>query len=211
MPPAYFIDRVEAGELLAKVLEHYRGTDALVLAIPRGGVVVGHALARVLGLPLDIVLAKKIGHPNNPELAIGAVSPDAVSVDDAFRTRLPPGYVERETTRIRAQMQERTRLYRGTRPPPVIEGRAVIVVDDGVATGHTLLATLYLVRMQHPARIVVAIPVVPFGFVARGRACSDEFIHLIAPEDFQAVGQFYEEFEPVEDDEVARLMKQHIA
>ncbi len=159
MPPRYFIDRVEAGELLAKALEHYRGTDAVVLAIPRGGVVVGHALARVLALPLDIVLVKKIGHPNNPELAIGAVSLETVMVSDQFR--LPPGYIERETTRLRHEMQRRTALFRGDRPSPVIEGRTVIVVDDGVATGHTLLATLELIRLQHPARIVVAVPVVP--------------------------------------------------
>jgi predicted phosphoribosyltransferase len=209
MPPHYFIDRVEAGELLAKALEHYRGTDALVLAIPRGGVVVGHALARVLGLPMDIVLVKKIGHPNNPELAIGAVSLETVMVSDQFH--LPPGYIERETTRLRNEMQRRTTLYGGDRPPPVIEGRTVIVVDDGVATGHTLLATLALIRLQHPARIVVAIPVVPVGFLPCGRAASDEFIQLIAREDFQAVGQFYEAFEPVDDNEVVRLMRTELA
>jgi predicted phosphoribosyltransferase len=209
MPPAYFIDRVEAGELLAKALDHYRGTDALVLAIPRGGVVVGHAFARVLGLPLDIVLAKKIGHPNNPELGIGAVSPVTVMVSDQFR--LPPGYIERETTRLRSEMHRRMALYRGDRPTPVIQGRTVIVVDDGVATGHTLLATLDLLRNQHPARIVVAVPVVPPSFLPIGRAKADEFVHLIAPEDFQAIGQFYEEFDPVWDDEVVRLMQQDSA
>lgn len=200
-----FRDRAEAGELLAERLGHYRGTDALVLAIPRGGIPVGHAVAKALRLPLDIVLAKKIGHPTNPEFAIGAASPEAVILDPRFD--VDPAYVREQVARIRVQMSERAAHYRGGRPRPDVAGRTVIVVDDGVATGHTLLATIDLLRRQDPVHIVVAMPVVPTVFIDKGVANADEFIHLIAPEDFRSVGQFYEDFFPVEDDEATRLLE----
>jgi predicted phosphoribosyltransferase len=204
MSRSYFLDRAEAGRLLAKELEHYRGTDAFVLAIPRGGVAVGHALARELGLTMDVLFAKKIGHPDNRELAIGAVSIESVILDDRFD--IPKDHVEHEVVRIRAQMKERMALYRGDRRPVDLHDRAVILVDDGVATGNTLLATIDLVRHQEPAHIVVAMPVVPADFVAKGMATADEFVHLMAPRDFMSVGQFYEEFDPVEDEEAVRLL-----
>ncbi|MBL8002131.1 MAG: phosphoribosyltransferase [Flavobacteriales bacterium] len=199
----FFLDRQEAGERLALELSEHRGTDAVVLGIPRGGVAVAHAVAKALRLPLDIVLAKKIGHPDNPEFAIGAVSPDAVRMDPRFTT--DQAWLSREVARLRHQLQERTLRYRGAHPPVRIEGRTVIVVDDGVATGHTLLATLELLRRQRPARIVVAMPVVPPAFVTKGEAACDAFIHLLTPSDFQSVGQYYADFAPVEDDEVVRL------
>lgn len=186
-------------------LEHYRDTDALVLAIPRGGVAVGHALARELGLSMDVLFAKKIGHPGNPEFAIGAVSSESVKVDDRFD--VPRAYIDQEVARIRSQIKERMALYRGNREPVDLLGRTVILVDDGVATGNTLLATIDLVRHQKPAHIVVAMPVVPADFVAKGMATADEFIHLMAPRDFMSVGQFYEEFAPVEDEEAVRLLR----
>lgn len=197
-------DRKEAGERLAQELEQYRGGDAVVLGIPRGGVAVAHAVAKALGLPLDIVMVKKIGHPDNPEFAIGAVSPDAVRLDPRYDASAP--WLKAEVERLRATMQERSRRFRGDRPPVPLAGRTVILVDDGVATGHTLLATIDLLRKQGPASIVVAMPVVPPAFLAKGRSHADIFIHLLAPADFQAVGQVYADFGPVEDREVVRLL-----
>lgn len=199
-----FSDRAEAGRLLASALVAYRSSDAIVLAIPRGGVPVGHALAKALHLPLDVLLCKKIGHPRNPEFAVGAVSMEGVHVDDRFQ--LPADWVTGEVERLRQQMRDRIRRYRGQRPVPALEGRTVILVDDGVATGHTLLASIALLRAARPGRLVVAMPVVPAAFVPTGRAAADEFVFLLAPEEFEAVGQFYADFSPVEDDEVVRLL-----
>lgn len=205
MHHAGFTDRAEAGRALARELEHHRGTDALVLAIPRGGVAVGRALARELGLPLDVVLAKKIGHPMNREFAIGAATLDAMVVDR--HADVPDAYIHEEVERIRGQMRQRMHAYRGDRPAPALRDRTVIVVDDGVATGHTLLATIDLLRKAHPKWIVVAMPVIPPSFVRKGRERADEFVYLMAPADFMGVGQFYADFSTVEDGEVIRLLQ----
>lgn len=187
------------------MLEHYRGTNAMVLAIPRGGVAVGHALAGALGLPMDVLFAKKIGHPGNREFAIGAVSLGSMILDN--RADIPREYIEQEVVRIREGIRERMVRYRGNRPLPAIAGRTVILVDDGVATGSTLLATMELVRDQGPARIVVAMPVVPAAFIPKGRAAADEFVCVLEAYDLMSVGQFYRSFEPVEDEEAMRLLQ----
>jgi putative phosphoribosyl transferase len=199
-----FRDRRDAGEALASLLEVFRGTDALVLAIPRGGVAVAHPIAKELGLELDILLVKKIGDPDNPEFAVGAVTLNNVHLDTRYD--LPPEELKRSVAELRAQIRARELCYRGDRPAPRITGRTVIVVDDGVATGHTLLATLDLLRRSRPNGIVVALPVLPASFLHTLRDIVDDEVHLLAPDHLQSVGQYYQGFDAVEDEEVVRLL-----
>ncbi len=200
-----FRNRTEAGKLLAAKLEKYRGTDTIVLGVPRGGVPVAYEIARELRLPLDILLSKKIGHPLNSEVAIGSVSTDTVFVDE--RTDVSEKYIREKTETIRKLLKERSVLYRGNRPEPVITGKTAILVDDGIATGHTLLATLRMLRKKQPAKLVVAVPVAP----ARGHSLiqqeADEFVCLLTPDYFPGVGAFYIDFAQVSDEEVIRLLK----
>lgn len=201
-----FRDRRDAGQKLTAQLEAFRGTDALVLAIPRGGVAVAHPIAKELGLELDILLVKKLGHPENPEFAVGAVTLHDVHLDPRFD--LPPEDLERSVADLRAQIRAREDRYRGARPAPRITDRTVIVVDDGVATGHTLLATLALLRRSRPARIVASLPVLPASFLHTLRSAVDEEVHLLAPVDLQSVGQYYQDFGAVEDEDVIRLLNE---
>lgn len=200
-----FENRVEAGRLLAKKLEHFRGTDSIVLAIPRGGVPVGAEIARALKLPLDILLSKKIGHPSNPEFAIGAVSPDSVIVDE--HTAVSRSYVDEKTAEIRALLNERAKLYRGNRPSPELKGKTVLLIDDGIATGNTLLILLRMLRKQNPAKIIVAVPVAPGRSADMIRKECDEFVCLLEPDYFPGVGAFYSDFRQVEDEEVVTLLR----
>ena len=204
--PTTFKDRSEAGRLLAGKLERYRGSDALVLAVPRGGVTVGYALAKALDLPLDIALAKKIGHPYNPEVAVGSVSLDDVMLDR--RIELPREYVMLEVERIRRRLRQQEKLYRAGRAPLRIKGRTLIVVDDGIATGNTLLATINMLRKGAPTKIVLAVPVLPRDSVDLFDRSVDEFVYLLAPARFRGVGEFYEDFEPVTDEDVIRMLRE---
>ncbi|MDI6637570.1 MAG: phosphoribosyltransferase [Bacillota bacterium] len=206
-----FKDRTHAGQLLAKQLERYRGTDALVLALPRGGVPVGAEIARALSADLDTVIPRKIGAPGDPELAIGAVSGHGgvlLNEDLVRALGVPREYIREAVARERAEIERRSRLYRGAEPAPHIEGRAVIVVDDGIATGYTMLAALRGVRQEKPARLVAAVPVAPPDSVARLEAEADEVVVLSRPVPFFAVGQFYEDFSQVSDEEVQDILTQ---
>ena len=197
-------DRKEAGMLLSEKLEKYQGIDAVILAVPRGGVPIGYEISKNLHLPLDIILSKKIGHPLNKEFAIGAVSLDSSFIDE--HPEIPSAYIESEIKKLRESLKDKYNLYMGDRKPIDVRGKTVIVVDDGIATGNTLLACIAMLRKSNPQKIVVAVPVVPFDTVKIFQQKGDEFVYLIASKDFRGVGGFYENFEQVNDDEAIRML-----
>lgn len=202
-----FADRRDAGRRLAAALERYRGAqDVLVLGVPRGGVVVAAEVARELGLPLDIVVTRKIGAPGNPEYAVAAVDEDGVvlagSVDG-----LPEGYLERAARAEKAEIARRLRDYRGGREALTLGGMAAIVVDDGIATGLTLRAAIAYLRRRGAARVVIAAPVAAPDSAARLRGEADDVVTLVEPASFSAVGQFYERFDQTSDAEVQALLQ----
>ena len=199
-----FTDRRAAGNALANALEHLKGSPTVVLGIPRGGIPVAAEIARILGIPLDILLSKKIGHPTNPEFAVGAVTAQD-SVIDADQ-HLDPSWVVAETEQIRAGLREKRRLLKGDRPDVSLSNRTVIIVDDGIATGKTLLATLPMIRRQRPARIIIAVPVAPLATYRLLLPEVDELIVLHIPRHFSGVGAYYEDFTQVEDAEVAAIL-----
>jgi putative phosphoribosyl transferase len=207
-----FRDRREAGRLLVEKLAFLRGRENLiVLGVPRGGVVVAYEIARALDAPLDVYITRKIGAPYNPELAIGAVASDGtVFLDEGLVNRLgiPQEYVEAETARQRAEIERRLVEYRGGRPPLVITDRTVVLTDDGVATGATILATIRALVAQNPAELILAIPVGPPDTVARLKKEVDELICLSTPRLFWAVGAFYIDFSQTSDEEVKSLLEE---
>jgi len=199
-----FADRVEAGERLAKALVHHAGTASVVLAVPRGGVIVGEVVARALGAPLDVVVPRKIGAPGNPELGIGAVAPGIRVLDPSALSllRVSPGYLEREIEAQEAEIERRQHAYRDGRAAQPVAGKVAIVVDDGVATGGTAVAALRWARAQGASHVVFAVPVAPRQSLSRLRAEADEVIVLETPEPFFAVGEWYRDFGQTTDDEV---------
>jgi putative phosphoribosyl transferase len=207
----YFHDRHEAGQLLAARLGHLKGKkEVLVLGVPRGGVVIGYEIAQALKVPLDVYIARKIGAPYNPELAIGAVASDGTLVLDeqlARQVDAQADYIEREVKKQREEIARRLAAYRGDRPIEKMEGRTIILADDGVATGSTLLVAIRALRAQQPARLILAIPVGPPPAVARLGAEVDEVVCLAEPPVFWAVGAFYEDFSQTSDQEVVELLQ----
>lgn len=205
-----FRDRVDAGRKLAEALERYRGAkDAIVIALPRGGVVVGAEVATALDLPLDIVVPRKIGAPGNPEYAIGAITESgdpawdqqAVSLTDASEE-----YLAATVAKERAEAQRRLMTYRGDRPPRDVKGKTVLLVDDGIATGATMRAAIQTLRSEGARRIVLAVPVAAADSIAALRSEVDDIVVLHAPQWFGAVGAFYDTFEQTTDDEVTALL-----
>jgi predicted phosphoribosyltransferase len=183
---------------------------AVVLAVPRGGVVVGFEVARALGIHLDVLITKKIGAPENPELAIGAVAEDGTTILDeelARRLRVSKEYISAEIERQKWEIKRRLVAYRGDVPYPRLENREVILVDDGVATGATLKASLKLLRKKGAKPITVAVPVGPPSTIEELQQEADRVVCLYTPEPFYAIGEFYEDFEQTSDEEVTKLLK----
>ena len=206
-----FKDRTEAGQLLAVELSVHHGTRPVVLGIPRGGIIVAREIAHALEGELDIVLSHKLGTPGQPELAMGSIAEDGklfLNENITGMMGISTDYIESERKRQLAAIRQRAEMIRRIRPKIPLKGRVVIVTDDGIATGATTQAALWAVRMEEPARLITAIPVGPEDTVRRISELADEMLCLRTPPAFAAVGQFYERFYPVEDEDMLRILRQ---
>ncbi|GAB3979381.1 phosphoribosyltransferase family protein [Actinoallomurus acanthiterrae] len=206
-----FIDRVDAGRRLAARLRHLRGRGLVVVGLPRGGVPVAKEVARALDAPLDVIVVRKLGVPFQPELGMGAIGQDGVRIinDDIVRmAQVSPNELAAVEARERAELERRGRRYRGGRARVPLEGRTVIVVDDGIATGSTARAACQVVRAQKAAHVVLAVPVAPPGWTAALEGEADELICLETPAGFAAIGQWYADFSQTSDEQVAACLRQ---
>ena len=203
-----FTDREEAARLLLEKLQEYKGQNPLILAIPRGAVPMAKIIADALGGDVDVVLVHKLGAPGNPEYAIGSISETGeIYVSDDGKKVATPDYIEMERAAQLKTLKRRREMYTPVRPPIDPKDRIVIVVDDGIATGSTMIAALQSIRQQQPKKLICAVPVGAPDSVKRVEEEADEMICLQTPRSFMAVGQFYAHFAQVEDDEVVEILK----
>jgi predicted phosphoribosyltransferase len=206
-----FYNREDAAHQLAEKLRGRKLRHPLILAIPRGGVVIGAILAQKLGAELDVVLSRKLHAPGQPELALGAISEDGSIYLNHYAREYPDltdDYLIEERSRQVAEIERRKKLFRDVRPPASIQDRSVIVTDDGIATGSTMIAALQTAKLKDPHELVVAVPVVSPERIPEIRRWCDDLVYLFAPEEFWAIGQFYEDFEQIPDDQVVALLRE---
>lgn len=206
-----FNNRTHAGDILTRELSAITLDNPCLLAVPRGGVVVAAPISRELGVPIGVLITRKLGHPLNPEVAIGAVMPDGSAVYDSQNiTRL--GLSEAELNKLIEQeyheIKRRLVTYTGTETPPDVSNRTVLLIDDGIATGYTLYAAVKWLKTLKPAKIVIAVPIAPPEVVASLSAQIDKVICPLQPPDFMAVGMYYYDFSQTTDDEVIRILRE---
>ncbi|HTL93340.1 MAG TPA: phosphoribosyltransferase family protein [Steroidobacteraceae bacterium] len=208
-----FADRAAAGVALARELQQHKlPPPVLILALPRGGVPVAHEIARTLSAPLDVMLVRKVGMPGEPELAIGAVASGDIVVREPGIERLFPGMAaafDRIATRERRELQRREQVYRAGLAPLLLEGKTVVLVDDGLATGSTMLAAVRAARAGRAGRIIVAVPVGSPQAAELLAPEADQLVILQTPAALFAIGEWYQRFEQLEDEEVCRLLRLH--
>lgn len=207
-----FQDRKEAGIRLAKELEKYKEEDVVVFALPRGGVVLGAEIATALHAPLDLIITKKIGHPMNPEYAIGAIAEEGEPYCNTYEVeQVNETWFQKEVIRIRGEIKRRRREYLGDVSVRDMEGKIAILVDDGIATGYTMMAAIKEMESRSPDKIVVAIPVTPYDTAQILMSMVDEVVSLEIDEEYLgSVGAYYRSFDQVEDSEVVELLKSSV-
>ena len=206
-----FSDRIDAGKQLGRKLEFLKGQDPLILAIPRGGVVVADTIATVLDCKLDIIVSRKIGAPQNPELAIGAVLHDGSYFPNSEVVKMlqvPQSYIDLEKSIQMKEIERRLINYRGSLQYD-LENKIIVIVDDGIATGATILVAALWVKKQKPKKVIIAVPVGSKDSIQKLKKIADEVIVLHAPDFFNAVGEFYKDFEQVEDESVLGIMRKY--
>lgn len=205
-----FLDRYDAAQQLAIRLDQYTDNkEVIILAIPRGALEIGSVLAKELHAPLDVIFSKKIGAPGDPEYAIGTVSMDDVTLaPHAQGDPTLQSHIQEQIKEIRAKLEERSKQYRGNKPPLDLKDKIVILTDDGIATGNTLMLAVQLIKTQNPKKIIVAIPVGPQGAIEKIQKKVDEVICLLIPDSFMGISQFYRSFPQVEDEKAIELLKE---
>jgi len=206
-----FRDRTQVGKMLGERIRQLKITNPVVLAIPRGGLPVAKEIALALKAPLDVVITRKIGAPGEPEYAVGAVTQEGEMILDKEVVRslgISEQYLKQESARQTQEIKERMRKYRGDKPSTQLGGRTVIIVDDGIATGSTMLAAIKSVKMKKPSSIVLAVGVAPPDTIMKLSKEVDRVICLDTPEPFYAIGEFYEHFEQVEDEDAKRILNE---
>jgi putative phosphoribosyl transferase len=205
-----FHDRTEAGQLLAQRLKEYaHHPDVVVLGLPRGGVPIGFEIAQILAVPLDICLVRKLGVPDHPELAMGAIASGGIRVLNQSIIReleISPQALAAITRQELQELKRREEIYRGNRPPLAVAGKILIITDDGLATGSTMWAAVMTLRQQHPQQMIIAVPVAPTDVCDELNQRVDQVICLLTPEPFRAIGCWYDDFAQLSDEEVCNWL-----